>query len=312
MDMTNSSSKPSIGILGAGAIGSYLIMGLAEKFGDRLWVIADGERKRRLETEGLWINERQYHLNVKTPDQANGVNILFVCLKYNALNEALDDIAKITGTDTIVVSLLNGVDSEDIIGARIGLDNMVWSMIRISSQRNGNSINFPLPKGITGIYLGMPGPDGDKDPKVLAVADVLRDTPLVYHLSPDILTDMWDKYGVNIARNLPQAILGVGAGVYDDSSYVADLCRRLRHEVVLVARARGVEIDEEFQTGEFRPTQRYSTLQDLDAGRITEIEMFSGALIRMGRELSIPCPYNEVVYDLIKALEEKNGGKFDY
>ena len=60
------------------------------------------------------------------------------------------------------------------------------------------------------------------------------------------------------------------------------------------------------------PTARYSTLQDLDAERHTEIDMFSGALIRMGKELGIPTPYNEYTYHMIKALEEKNDGLFDY
>ena len=57
---------------------------------------------------------------------------------------------------------------------------------------------------------------------------------------------------------------------------------------------------------------RYSTLQDLDAGCHTEIDMFSGALMRMGEELGIPTPYNEYTYHMIKALEEKNDGLFDY
>ena len=61
-----------------------------------------------------------------------------------------------------------------------------------------------------------------------------------------------------------------------------------------------------------KPTARYSTLQDLDAHRHTEIEMFSGALIRMGQELGIPTPYNEYTYHMIKAMEEKNDGLFDY
>lgn len=60
------------------------------------------------------------------------------------------------------------------------------------------------------------------------------------------------------------------------------------------------------------PATRYSTLQDLDAGRHTEIDMFSGALMRMGQELGIPTPYNEYTYHMIKALEEKNDGMFDY
>ena len=60
------------------------------------------------------------------------------------------------------------------------------------------------------------------------------------------------------------------------------------------------------------PDARYSTLQDIDAGRHTEIDMFSGALMRMGKELGIPTPYNEYTYHMIKALEEKNDGLFDY
>ena len=57
---------------------------------------------------------------------------------------------------------------------------------------------------------------------------------------------------------------------------------------------------------------KFSTLQDLDAGRHTEIDMFSGALMKMGQELGIPTPYNEYTYHIIKALEEKNDGRFDY
>lgn len=57
---------------------------------------------------------------------------------------------------------------------------------------------------------------------------------------------------------------------------------------------------------------KFSTLQDIEAGRHTEIDMFSGALMRMGKELGIPTSYNEYTYHMIKALEEKNDGKFDY
>ncbi len=55
-----------------------------------------------------------------------------------------------------------------------------------------------------------------------------------------------------------------------------------------------------------------NTLQDLDAKRHTEIDMFSGAIIRMGKQLGISTPYNEFTFHMIKALEEKNDGNFDY
>ena len=62
----------------------------------------------------------------------------------------------------------------------------------------------------------------------------------------------------------------------------------------------------------FLPRPVIPLWQDLDAGRHTEIDMFSGALMRMGKELGIPTPYNEYTYHMIKAMEEKNDGLFDY
>ena len=90
----------------------------------------------------------------------------------------------------------------------------------------------------------------------------------------------------------------------------------LRKELEDVAKAKGIDIDKAGRSSSYGsavpPTARYSTLQDLDAGRHTEIDMFSGALVRMGKELGVPTPYNEYTYHMIKALEEKNDGFFDY
>ena len=114
---------------------------------------------------------------------------------------------------------------------------------------------------------------------------------------------------------------------------LAELCRRIGQtpqnlnkklkrsivsfeEMMAIAEAKGIDISKADVSSErgsaVPPTARYSTLQDLDAGRHTEIDMFSGALIRMGKELGIPTPYNEFTYHMIKALEEKNDGRFDY
>ncbi len=90
----------------------------------------------------------------------------------------------------------------------------------------------------------------------------------------------------------------------------------LKGELEAIAQAKGIDLSKtEASSGRgsaVPPSARYSTLQDLDAGRHTEIDMFSGALIRMGKELGIPTPYNEYTYHMIKALEEKNDGRFNY
>ena len=83
-----------------------------------------------------------------------------------------------------------------------------------------------------------------------------------------------------------------------------------------IAEKKGIDFDKADTSSTFgskvRDRARYSTLQDLDAGRHTEVDMFAGTVVRMGRELGIPTPYNEFTYHMIKALEEKNDGKFDY
>lgn len=119
-----------------------------------------------------------------------------------------------------------------------------------------------------------------------------------------------------MCNNLPQAILGAGVGCYRDSVHMQAISDGLRQELEAIAAAKGIDINKADKSSSrgsaVPPSARYSTLQDLDAKRHTEIDMFSGTLMKMGRELGIPTPYNEYTYHMIKALEEKNDGLFDY
>ena len=103
---------------GRGAVGSYVIWGLSEKKDIRLGVIASGERAKRLKNKGCKINDTVYHPEVWTPEEAHGVDFLIVSLKYGALPGALDDITAVTGENTVIMSLMNGVDSEEIIAEK--------------------------------------------------------------------------------------------------------------------------------------------------------------------------------------------------
>ena len=52
-------------------------------------------------------------------------------------------------------------------------------------------------------------------------------------------------------------------------------------------------------------------LQDIEQGRTTEVEMLSGTLIRIAKEVQVPVPYNELIYHAIRAIEDRNAGAFD-
>ena len=72
----------SVAVLGAGAVGSYVIWGLSSRNDIRLGVIAEGERAVRLKKDGCVINDTVYHPEVWAPQEAHNVDLLIVCLKY--------------------------------------------------------------------------------------------------------------------------------------------------------------------------------------------------------------------------------------
>ena len=306
----------TVALIGAGAVGSYMLWGLSEKLGENLWVVAEGERRMRLLQEGLYVNEQPLKLHVKTPKEAHGADLAVVCTKYGDLQDVQNMLTDIVEEHTIVLSLMNGVDSEEIIGNHIGMEHMLYGLIKIASSRKGNHVWFDSEKTLGIVYGSAEEGTAFADEACGAVEALFADTPLKSRKSKEILKEIWQKYAFNVSYNLPQAILGCGVGVYRDSIYAAKLRDHLRDEVCAVAAARGIDISERSDIEKMdcpsAPQARYSTLQDLDAKRRTEIEMFAGTMIRLGKETGVLTPYNEFAYLAIKALEEKNQGMFEY
>ena len=304
----------SVAVLGAGAVGSYVIWGLSHKKDIRLGVIAEGEWADRLKKGGCRINDEVYRPEVWSPQEAEDVDLLIVSLKYGSLPEALESIKTIVGEHTTVMSLMNGVDSEELIAEQVGDDRVLRSLIKVASHKEENGYYFN-PETTLGIIFGELAAPFDSE-RVQAIESLFADTGIHFRSTEFIREEIWGKFRLNICNNLPQAILGAGVGCYSDSTHMKAISDGLRRELEQIALAKGIDMSKMAGTsgrGSAVPASaRYSTLQDLDAGRHTEIDMFSGALMRMGEELGIPTPYNEYTYHMIKALEEKNDGLFDY
>ena len=300
-------------IIGAGAVGCYVLWGLSQKEDIDVSVIASGARKERIESEGLIINNKLYRPAVRTSAQAHGADLIIVAVKYNALQSAVAEIKEIADDHTVVMSLMNGVDSEDVIASEIGDAHIVPSLIKVASERKQNNICFD-PETTIGIIYGEM--DGKRSERTAALGKLFEGTGLNYRETDVILSEIWSKFRLNVGNNLPQAMLGVGVGAYDDSEHVAALREGLVKELDAIAEAKGIDMSladaSSTRGSKVFKRARYSTLQDLDAKRHTEVDMFSGAIIRMGKELGIPTPYNEFALHMLKALEEKNDGLFDY
>ena len=302
----------SAALMGAGAVGAYFIWGLSKQLGENFCVVAEGERAERLKRDGLEINGEHFSLNVKSPEEARGVDLLLVSTKYAALRSALPSIKAMTdGTDTVVMSLLNGIDSEEILAEQIDPSRILNAFMLISSERAGESIRFN-PSVTKGLIFGEKG-KSEKTEICAAVESLLSRGTVNYTWVPNIIEREWGKFARNIAYNIPQAILAVGIGAFEDSSHVLFISRQLEEEVHKTAAAYGIHlppIDRNFTAGAKK--NRYSTLQDLDSHRHTEIDMFCGVLIKKAAERNVPVPAATLCFHLIKALEEKNDGKFNY
>ena len=300
-----------VALIGAGAIGGYLIWSFHGAASVTFTVIADGARRERLERDGITINGERYPLRVREPDQAGPQDLVFLATKYGALDQAVAMLPPLVGPDTLVLSLLNGVDSEGRVAQAVGPEHVVHSVIRIASQRTQEGVRFE-PDKVIGLTFGLPNGGEAEQWKLEALSSLFAGTRLRWQCSEDILTDIWVKYASNIANNLPQAIIGATAGLYHRSEHGRFLAQKLWTEVAAVAAAQGLQLAEEVLIfpGQFA-SAKYSTLQDLEAGRHTEIDMFAGQMLRMAAQADIPVPYCEYTYHAIKAMEEKNDGLFD-
>lgn len=296
----------SAALIGAGAVGAFFIRELSEKLGDNFCIIAEGERAQRLRDEGLILNGQQVRPNVCSPEEAAGADLILVATKYNGLPQILDSLRHMTAPHTLIVSALNGLDSEEIIQEAVGGDHLLNAFMIVQSQRVGNRIDYNLDaKGLV---------FGEKDtavmtPRAQALDRLLTGAGIAHRFSPDILTEQWQKFSLNISNNLPQALLNVGYEAYVDSPHVRFIHDRLFDEAIRVAAACGVTVHyDENRHGRVQPDARFSTLQDIDAGRPTEIEMLAGALMKKAAAVGIEVPYTTYTYHAIRALEEKNEG----
>ena len=220
----------SVALLGAGAVGAYIIWGLSEVKNIEFGIVAEGSRKERLERDGIGINGQVYHPKVWTPDEAKGVDLLIVALKYGALDGALDSIDTIAGKNTsgttTVMSLMNGVDSEEIISTRTGMKPILHSLIKVASHKEDDGYHFD-PETTIGIVFGELKAPFDSD-RVKAVSEIFESGGIHYRATEYIREEMWSKFRLNVCNNLLQAVISAGVGCYRDSIHIDAVRKGLR------------------------------------------------------------------------------------
>ena len=294
-----------VSILGLGAEGSIAFRALMGK-PCRVRILAIGQRVQRLKAEGIWINGVHYDLHVAEPGAEPPPRLLIVAVKGYQLEDALDDAAAETGPDTVVMSLMNGLTSEEVLARRIGADHLIYCMSRLNARKCGSHVEF---QPVGDICIGER--DGSVTDRIQEIHDLL-DGVVSCRISREILLDIWRKYMFNAAFNTEESILRCRHRWFQQLPETGAALECIMEEIVRLANACGValsEADIRALDGYFDPYPGdglCSMAQDLQAGRPTEIDMLIGEALELGRSRGVELPVCRFVYHLVKAMEQAN------
>ncbi len=294
-------------ICGAGAMGTAYASLFTAAPGFEVAFVARGERRRRLTAKPLVINGRSHRILVVHPDEVKRpADLVLVALKHHHLKGALKDINDMVGEGTIILSVMNGLESEERIGAVCGRQGLVYAVaVGIDAVRQGDAFVFGNPGRI--IFGRDPLVSGD--PVVARLREALTRAAIPHEVPADIRRAMWWKFMINVGVNQASAVLGAPYGVFQNSPDARELMVVLMREVISLAEQQGIDLstaDVEEWLGilaTLSPDGKTSMLQDIEAGRKTEVELFAGHVVTLGDQHRIPTPVNATILRIIRALE---------
>lgn len=285
-------------ICGLGAVG--LTYAVKFKSSSELKILVDEERyKRYTQNKPVFNGVEQMFDYILPSDKSFQPDLIIIAVKAQGLESAIENIKNFVHKDVIIISLLNGISSEEKIQETYSEVKVLKSyFIGHSAVRNGNSVTQD---GVGEIVV-------EKSSKLKEIFDEFK---INYKMPEDIIYSMWLKYTMNLFSNQVSAILNMSFGELKRNSAFIDFAKKIIAEARLVAEKKGVQNLENLEKDALDFLQKMcdegktSMLQDVLAGRKTEVEIFAGEIIRLGNLYGIPTPCNQVLYDLIKIVEER-------
>lgn len=297
----------TVSLVGLGAIGAAYGSILHDSLKDSFRVVANENRIARYKKNGLKINNEEYHFNYITPStKIEPVDLVIFSVKNAELTQAMEDAKHHIGPDTIILSLLNGISSEEEIHNTFKNDHILYSMsVEIDAVRVMNEVRFTT-RGR--IEYGEKNNTLSGD--VLAVKDLFERVGIDYRISKNITQTMWWKFMINVGINQTSAVLKAPYGIFQSVPSAYQWVESAMQEVVAISEKVGTGLTEEDIKkfwpiiNNLSPKGKTSMLQDVEAGRKTEVDYFAGKVCELGKKYNVPTPINEQLYNMIRIMED--------
>ncbi len=298
----------NIYLCGLGALGGMYASRFHAAAVANVKVIADPERMRRYQDRGITVNGTRLPLAFLAPgDAAPFADLIVIGVKWHQLQQAIAEVRPFVGEQTIILSLLNGVDSEDVISRELGIAQPLYSfVVETDAGRKGDDIEY---RTLGTIVFGEKR-NTTISPRVAAVRELFERTGIPYRIPDDMLRELWWKFMLNVGMNPTSAVMRAPYGAFQKSAEARQCVRMACREVIQIAEKIGIALSEQDIDAIFpiidrlAPEKKTSMLQDVEAQRKTEIEIFAGAVVEQGRRHGIATPVNDLLFNMIRGIEQ--------
>ena len=294
-----------VGILGMGAIGGLLAAQIYDYNPQSVYILGEQKRIKRYQDEGwITVNGKDYDFTGLSPEASQTLDLIILSVKYHHLEKAIPLMKPFMNENTIIISLMNGIDTENEIGAVYGMEKLLYSFIvEISAVKKGKKITANKGKIVFNSLI-------PNDKKVMALSEFFNRTQIVYEIADDIMKEIWWKFMINVGVNQVSAVLDAPYGKCQKIDEIRELMDGAMKEVIALSKLEGANLTREDLMRWYpildalNPDGMTSMLQDMRGKRKTEVEMFAGVVSRLGKKHKLPTPVNDILYQLIKAKEE--------
>ena len=299
--MRDYSQYMKVRIIGAGAVGAVVGWKLY-KHADLAFIV-DEERKERY-SGGLAVNGEVIDFRFLTPSEADTADLLIFAVKNFSLEDAADEASPFVGENTVILSLLNGIEAEEKLSERFGAEKVLYGFITdLSSVHDGTETTCFSGGG----NIVFSEKDNTRSVRVEEIAALFDEAGQRYTIPENIMHEKWWKFMLNTCFNTFSAILIADYAAISSNSDFIRAVRLEAREVQTVAKKEGVIITQDDIEEMIRRVTalqdhgKTSMLQDVLSHRETENRYFAGAVSRLGKKHSVETPISDFLSILLEA-----------
>lgn len=293
-------------IIGMGALGLLFGSRIAERLGtERVSFLLDSERLDRYRKRNIRVNGSPCGIRLVDGESADVADLVIVATKYTGLESALDTIKNSVGENTTIISVINGISSEEIIAARYGSERVLGA---VAQGMDAVFLNDEL-RYINPGELRVGAFHVEQKPRLDELCAFLESAGLAFVVEEDIRRRMWGKFMLNVGLNQSCMVYETNYGGAASPGEAQDTMLAAMRETVLLANAEGIALGEA-DVEEYLalvvsllPEGMPSMRQDGLMRRYSEVEMLAGTVLKLGKKHGIDTPVNRFLYDRIKAIE---------